>query len=365
MRLDDIAEALGARLIGDGTIEVVRVVHPRDARSDADLAVAIDRTLLPLLAQTPVQAAVVAAGATVPGDSVRGWIEVPRAATAMATLTELFNLPIHAEPGIHASAVIAPDARIGSGVSIGPLCVVGPGAEIGHGTILMAHVTVGAGARIGANALLHPGVRVGERVLIGDRVILHHNASIGADGFSFITPEPGSVESAKATGAVGATNTVLRRINSLGTVIVEDDVEVGANAAIDRGTLSATRIGRHTKIDNLVQIGHNVTIGESCMLCGMVGIAGSAVIGNRVVLAGRVGVADHVRIGDDVVVMAGSGVATNLAPRAVYGGAPAVPRQRAIEQILMLGRLKGLFADVAALKQRLLAPETKTEAKPE
>ena len=133
----------------------------------------------------------------------------------------------HVSPG----EVIAEDARIGSGVSIGPLCAIGPGAEIGHGTILMAQVTVGAGARIGANSLLHPGVRVGERVIVGDRVILHHNASIGADGFSFITPEPGSVESAKATGAVQATNTVLRRINSLGTVILADRQTLQMNPA--------------------------------------------------------------------------------------------------------------------------------------
>jgi UDP-3-O-[3-hydroxymyristoyl] glucosamine N-acyltransferase len=205
--------------------------------------------------------------------------------------------------------------------------------------------------------LFHPGVRIGDRVIVGDRVILHHNASIGADGFSFVTPEPGSVEAAKSTGRVEATNTALRRIHSLGAVVLGDDVEVGANSAIDRGTLSDTRIGRHTKIDNLVQIGHNVTVGEMCMLCGQVGIAGSARIGNRVVLAGQVGVGDHIKIGDDAVVAAKSAVGTDVAPRTVVMGIPAVPRDRAIDQLLNIGRLKGLFAEVAALKARLKTVE--------
>src|SRR3546814_8918202 len=127
----------------------------------------------------------------------------------------------------------------------------------------MPQATVGAEARIGADCLIHPGARIGERVVVGDRVIIHHNASIGADGFSFVTPEPGSVETAKASGRVEATNTALVRINSIGTVILGDDVEVGACTAIDRGTVSATRIGNNTKIDDLVMIGHNCIVGEN------------------------------------------------------------------------------------------------------
>jgi UDP-3-O-[3-hydroxymyristoyl] glucosamine N-acyltransferase len=156
---------------------------------------------------------------------------------------------------------------------------------------------------------------------------------------------------------VGATNQVLRRINSIGTVVIGDDVEIGANTAIDRGTISATRIGSHSKIDNLVQIGHNVRIGEGCMICGQVGIAGSAVVGDRVVLAGQVGIADHVTIGNDAVVGAKSAVGTDVAPRTVVMGIPAMPRQRAYDQLLNLGRLKGLFAEVATLKERLKSVE--------
>ncbi|MBI1208797.1 MAG: UDP-3-O-(3-hydroxymyristoyl)glucosamine N-acyltransferase [Azospirillum sp.] len=361
MKLVDIAEALDARVTGDGTIEVLRAVHPADAAGPEDLVIAMDKALLPLLATTPARAAVVLEGVLPPTGNVVACVVVKRAATAMAGLTTLFERPIHAEAGIHPTAVVAPDAVVGTGVSLGAFVFVGSRAVIGPGTIVMSHVTIGAEARVGAACLFHPGVRVGERVEIGDRVILHHNASIGADGFSFITPEPGSVETAKATGQVGASNRLLRRINSIGTVILGDDVEVGANSAIDRGTVTATRVGRNSKIDNLVQIGHNVVVGENCMICGLTGIAGSAVIGNRVVLAGRVGVADHQKIGDDAIVMAGSGVATNVPPKAVYGGYPAVPRDRALEQVVNIGRLKSLYAEVAALKARLKSVEPPPE----
>jgi UDP-3-O-[3-hydroxymyristoyl] glucosamine N-acyltransferase len=219
--------------------------------------------------------------------------------------------------------------------------------------MIHAHVTVGADVIIGLDCLIYPGVRVGDRVRIGNRVILHHNASIGADGFSFVTPDHGSVESAKALGSVEKTNTRLLRINSIGTVVLADDVEVGANSAIDRATLSATRIGSNTKIDNLVQIAHNVVIGENCLICGMVGISGSVTIGDRVVLGGAVGIADNVSIGSDAVIGAGSAVASNVPERAIRIGRPALPRERAFEQLRLVGRLRSLFTEVADLKKRI------------
>ena len=143
------------------------------------------------------------------------------------------------------------------------------------------------------------------------------------------------------------------RINSIGTVVLEDDVEVGANSAIDRATLAATHIGKNTKIDNLVQIGHNVVVGENCLICGMVGISGSVTIGDRVVLGGGVGIADNVSIGSDVVIGAGSAVASNVSANAVMLGRPAMPRERAFEQFRFVGRLRSLFAEVSHLKKRI------------
>ncbi|MBB4285736.1 UDP-3-O-(3-hydroxymyristoyl)glucosamine N-acyltransferase [Roseospira goensis] len=352
MNAADLAALLHADLHGDGTLPVRRPCHPAEARAPDDVAVAMDGTLLALLADSAAKVAVVAADAVarVPAGAVGALVAVGRPRLAMAGLTGAFAPPPPVPVGVHPSAVIEDGVTLGEGVAIGPFVHVGAGAEIGAGTVVCSHVTIGAGVRIGPHGLIHAGARIGSGSTLGAHVILHHNASIAADGFSFVTPEKGSVESAKETGRVDATNTGLVRIHSLAAVTLGDYVEVGACACLDRGTLSDTRIGDHTKIDDLVLIGHNVRVGAHCMLCGQVGIAGSAVIGDRVVLAGRVGVADHVTIGDDAVVAAGSGVGTSLKGRAVYAGTPAVERERAFETYMLTQRLKGLFRDVRALK---------------
>lgn len=353
MKLSDIAATLDARVEGDGSVEIHRAVHPAEAEGEGDLALAMDKTLLPLLMTGRATAAVVAEGAAVPPQVVNR-IRVRRGGVAMASLMDLFEKPVHAEPGVHPQAFIADGAVVGRGVSIGPFVYVGPGAVIGDGCILLPHVTVGAGAHLGPGCLIHPGARIGERVEMGARCIIHPNAAIGNDGFSFVTPEPGSVETAKASGRVGASNTLIRRVNSIGTVILGDEVEVGAGSTIDRGTVTATRIGNGTKIDNLVQIGHNCQIGSNCMLCGHVGIAGSVTIGDRVVMAGKSGVADHVTIGSDSILAACAAVGTNVPPKSIYMGYPAIPRGEFFDQFKALARLKRLFADVAALKKVVL-----------
>jgi UDP-3-O-[3-hydroxymyristoyl] glucosamine N-acyltransferase len=222
-------------------------------------------------------------------------------------------------------------------------------------------VTVGSGAVVGAGCLLHPGVRLGERVVLGDRVIVHHNASIGADGFSYVTPEPASFEAARGHAGDEVTARIrdLRRINSIGTVVIGDDVEIGAGAAIDRANIGATIIGRGTKIDNLVQVGHNCVIGEDCLFSGQVGISGSARIGDRVVLAGQAGIADHARIGDDAIVGPQSGVSRIVGERQVVMGYPAVKRSTFFSERLNIGRIGRLLREVADLRARLSALEQK------
>ena len=359
MKLSEIAKALEGELVGDGSIEIARVVHPAEAESAADLALAMDKALLAALDGCKARAAVLAGDAAPPEGRLDGYVRIKRPRFAMAGLTRLFDAPVHAPEGIHPSAIVEPDAEVAKDVRIGPFTYVASGAVVASGTILMSHVTVGAGARIGPGSLLHAGVRIGERVRIGARAIIHQNASIGADGFSFVTPEAGAVEEARGGGdTVTARNEVLTRINSIGTVLIGDDVEIGACTSIDRGTVSATRIGDSTKIDDLVMIGHNVEIGENCLICGQVGIAGSTRIGSRVVLAGQVGVADHLTIGDDVVVAARSAVATSLPSRMVAMGAPALPRSTATEIYMYTRRLKGLFEDLGRLKSRLAAIES-------
>ncbi len=357
--LAELAETLGARLIGRGDIRVERIVHPADVTGPLDLAFATDEALLPLLEKTKAHAVVVTESGAEKLPPRRGMtrLEVTRPRLALATLTTLFAKSSGPAPGIHPTAVVEPSAVLGDNVTLGAFVYVGPNAHIGAGAVLHPHVFVGEGATIGAGTVLRAGVCVGEGVQLGARCLVHFNASLGADGFSFVTPEAGSVESAKSTGAVGATNTALVRIASLGPVIIGDDVEIGANTSLDRGTLRATRIGNGTKIDNQVQVGHNVVVGENVLLCGRVGIAGSAVIGDRVVLGGGVGVADHVTVGADSVVMGMSGVAGNVLPKSVVGGLPAKPRSQLLEDLLQIGRLKSLARRVATLTTRLDALE--------
>ena len=360
--LQELAERLDATLIGGAARMVGRLVHPAAYRDGHDLALAMDKDLLPLLRTHQVAAAVVSADAVIEPGLLDACLVVRRPRVAMAILTNLFAPVPRFGTGIHPSAVIDRSASIGHDVLIGPFCVVGPDAVIGDGAQLQSQVTVESGAHIGPRTVLRAGVRIGADCVVGADCLFHFNASIGSDGFSFVTQERGSVEAAKSDGAVTATNQGLLRIASLGAVVIGDEVEIGASTAIDRGTIAPTRIGARTKIDNHVQIGHNVQIGTDCMICGRVGIAGSTIIGDRVVIGGAAGVADHVRIGDDAVLMAMSGVTGNVPPKQLYGGIPALPRAKALEILIHTNRLKSLFNNVEALTARVkrLEPDDKT-----
>lgn len=351
-----IAEAVAGTLTGDGQTTLARVAHPADTIRPDDLVLAIDPKLLPLLEGKKAAALIVARGVDVPAGLAQAVIAVDRGRLAMATLTKLFAETVPVQPGIHPTAVVESGATIGQNVTIGAQSFVGASAVIGDNSVLHPQTYVAPRATIGPDALIYPGARIGMDVVIGARSIIHFNASVGADGFSFVTPQQGSVEQAKSSGGgtvAAGSNSALLRIASLGAVIIGDDVEIGANTSIDRGTIVSTRIGHGTKIDNQVQIGHNVTIGDNCLLCGRVGIAGSAKIGNRVVLGGAVGVADHVTIGDDAVAMAMSGIAGNVPARSVMGGIPAMPREKLMEQFMGLGRLKQFFRKIDILTGRV------------
>jgi UDP-3-O-[3-hydroxymyristoyl] glucosamine N-acyltransferase len=352
--LQEIARALDASVVGDASLTAAQMVHPLQARSKTDLIFIMEPALLAALPQLPTRIAVVAEGIAIPDGALDGFIVVKRARLALAKLLELFDKPVHAYAGIHPSAIVDPSAKIGENVSIGALAYVGPNAVVGNNTIVMPHVTVGAEAVVGENVLLHPGVRIGERVVLGNRVIIHHNASIGADGFSFVTPEAGSIESARQSGGkIEAQNTEIIRINSIGTVVLEDDVEVGACTTIDRANLGATIVKKGTKIDNLVMIGHNNTVGSNCLIVSQVGISGSCKIGDRVVLAGQSGLKDHLKIGDDAIVMARAGVMWDVEPKSVVVGEPAMPQREYFQNLAYINKLKKMNKDLKDMKARL------------
>ncbi|MEX0851935.1 MAG: UDP-3-O-(3-hydroxymyristoyl)glucosamine N-acyltransferase [Bauldia sp.] len=348
MKLNDIARALAAEVVGEAALEVRRVVHPADAEGPTDLAVALSEESRAAVAGSRAGALIVAAGAGRPDKDCPLLIYAGHERQALAILTSLFDRgPEHAD-GIHPSAVVAADAAIGNRASVGPHSVIGARTSVGEGTTILANVTVGAEVAIGRDCLIHPGVVIADRVKIGDRVILHPNAVIGADGFSFVASE-----------GVGRLPT---RIHSLGTVVIGDDVEIGAATTIDRATLRRTTIGRGTKIDNQVQIAHNVTIGRSCLICGMVGIAGSVIIGDHVLLAAGAGVNDHVSIGANAKIGGLSGVSHSVPADGEVLGIPALPKATWMDLYVKTRRLKQLYPRVDDLEQRLAALEKAAKA---
>ncbi len=354
MKASAIAAALNARTLGAADVEVGRAVHPAEAGRTGDLAVAVTPDTIRLLADTKAEMALTTADAGIPEDRFKALILVGRSRSNLADLTALLRHHAEALPGIHPSAVIAEDATIAPDASIGPFTVIRSGVTIGARTVVLSQATIAEGASVGDDCLIYPGVRIGWGCRIGDRAIIHHNASIGADGFGFVSALPGAVDAATGTAVLagaGAHPNPLKKIHGLAGVEIDDDVEIGALTAIDRGTLKPTRVGRGTKIDDQVMIGHNVEIGADCMLCGQVGLAGSVVVGDGAVLGGRVAVADHLKIGAGAVVAGSSGVGTNVPPGAVYAGTPAVPHGEAVENLKLMRRLRR-FLDRSAQQSK-------------
>ncbi|MCY4541380.1 MAG: UDP-3-O-(3-hydroxymyristoyl)glucosamine N-acyltransferase, partial [Rhodobacteraceae bacterium] len=271
-----------------------------------------------------------------------------------------FAEPRDEDPVVHASACIESGVSIGRNVSIGPFSVIAEGAAIGDQCRIGSHVTIGGGSRIGARASIDSGVRIGHDVHIGDDFVAHGNVVVGSDGFSFETAAEGAIEAAKQSfgEGTGKRQSNYSKIHSFGSVVIGDNVELGACTAIDRGTLEATQIGSGTKVDNLVHIAHNVVIGKDCLICGLVGIAGSARLGDRVVLAGMCGVKDHIRIGDDVVAGGATKIFSSVPSNSFVMGSPAVEMSRQIALYKSLRRLPRLLKRVARLERRLSGKPT-------
>lgn len=349
----EIAEATGLALVGNGSLRTARACPPDEAGAE-DLAVAMSEKFAQKLKDSAARAAVLWEGADYAELGLEGALIAPRPRVAMATVTGFFAHGDDLVPGIHPTAIVEAGAVLGEDAWVGPFVVVGQGARIGAGARISGHVTIGGDAVIGARVRLRPGVRVGARCTLGDDVLIHENAVIGADGFSFEPPQRGSVEAARATGAVTATNDMgFLRIHSLAGVTVGDGVEIGAGTTLDRGTLTDTRVGSGTKIDNQVQIGHNVQVGQNCLLCAQVGLAGSAVLGDRVVLGGKVGVGDHLTIGSDVICAAGTLVGSDVAAKSIMMGIPAVPREDALRQLMAVRRMPRLVDQMVEVRKKL------------
>jgi UDP-3-O-[3-hydroxymyristoyl] glucosamine N-acyltransferase len=320
MKLAQIATALGAKLEnGSPDIEITSVAGIKEAGL-GQLTFVANPKYAAAARSTKASAVIVAE-------------EFPALAAAMlrsrnpylafAHALELFNQPPRYEPGMHPTAVVHPSAKIGEGAHIGPFVVIDRDVEIGNKAVLLAHVVIYRDARIGDNFFAHAHAVVREGCQLGNNVLLQNGAVIGADGFGFAKDDAGH----------------WYKIVQPEPVILEDDVEVQANSCVDRASVEKTHIGRGTKIDNLVQVGHGSRVGEHSLLASQVGLAGSTEIGNHVILTGQVGVVGHCKIGDGAIVTPQSGVAGDIEAGAIVSGAPAVDHKLWLKYSAVLPRL--------------------------
>jgi UDP-3-O-[3-hydroxymyristoyl] glucosamine N-acyltransferase len=338
VKLGEIARLTGGRLVGDAEVEIAGVASIGEA-GEGDITFIGHPRYADCLHRTKASAIIV--GREIP-DSPKPLIIVPQPYLALAQVLEHFVGTRPERPrNIHPTAVVAPDAIIGDDVSIGAYAVIEDGASVGPDTIIFPHVYIGASAAIGKACTIHPLAVVGEGVVLGDRVIVHAHAVIGSDGFGYA--RDGNRH---------------RRIPQIGTVLIGDDVEIGAGVTIDRATLGATRIGRGTKIDNLVQIGHNVTVGEDTIIVAQVGISGSTEIGSNVILAGQAGLVGHISVGDGAVVGAQAGVTKSVPAGEVVSGYPARSHRAASKVYACMQHLPDLLTRVKRLEEKMGEQET-------
>ena len=337
MSVEEIAEMVKGTVVGDRQVRITGLNGIRDA-GPGELTFLGDQRYIRYLAST--RAAAVLVSTLHPG-ARQPLIHVENPHLSFAKLLAALALKNQAYPrGIHPTAVVADSATLGDNVALDAHVTIAPGAVIGDDVILYAGVYIGNHVTIGEGTIIYPNTTIRERTSVGKRCIIHSNVAIGTDGFGFV-PQNGSIF----------------KVPQVGTVIIGDDVEIGSNSAIDRATCGQTRIGRGTKVDNLVQIAHNVSIGEFCTISGGVGIAGSATIGNRVTIGGQAGINGHIDIGDNVVIAGRAGVTKSVSSNSVVSGFPAKDIEDARRIIASQARLPEDRKRLRDLERRIVELE--------
>lgn len=334
MKLSLIAEKIGCRMVG-ADVEIVRVAGIEQAEA-GDLTFVSNRKYIRHIGRTRASAIIL--GEDIPA------VEIPSLRTddpylAFAHALELFFEPCVPEPGVHPTAVVARCALLAPGVAVGPYAVVGERCRIGAGTVIHPHVVLYPGVEIGRECVLHSGVAVREGCRIGDRVVLQNGVIVGGDGFGFAPTRDGS----------------WTKIPQAGKVVIEDDVEVGANSTIDRAAVGDTTIRRGAKLDNLVQVGHGAEVGEHSVLAAQAGLAGSTRLGRRVMVGGQAGFAGHLEVGDGAVITAQSGTSHDVAAGSTVSGSPAFRSAAWLRASAAFARLPELVRKVRALEEEIRA----------
>ena len=333
LHLKQIAELVDGEIVGNPDLLITGVAGIQDAR-EGDITFLAYPKYLPFLDRTQATAVITSKEIT---HSSKPLVRSANPSQAFNRLIHHFAPPKAMPPkGVHASSVVDPSAVLGAEVSIGPCAVIEAGVRVGDRSVIGAGVVLERESIIGADCHLHPNVTIGHGTLIGDRVVIHSGAVVGGDGFGFDT--------------LGGTHA---RIPHIGIVVIEDEVEIGACVCIDRAKFDKTWIKKGVKIDNLVQIAHNVVVGENSMIISQSGISGSTELGRQVVLAGQVGVTGHIKIGDNVIVGATAGVTKSVPENTIVLGSPAKPIAEQKRIVALISRLPELFKDLLAIKKKL------------
>ena len=330
LTLGDIAHRIGAELQGNPDTPVSGVAGIETAAADQITFVANPKYAGQ--ART-TRAAAVLVEPDFPALDRVATLRIRNPYLAFARVLDLFYAAPTYAPGVHPTAVVDPTAEIGAGAHIGAYVVIGPRVLLGEGAVILSHVVLYEGARIGNRFLAHAHAVVREFCQIGDDVTLQNGAVIGGDGFGYAKD-----------------GTRWRKIAQSGVTVLEDGVEVQSNSCVDRASIGETRIGQGSKVDNLVQVGHGSLVGQDTLLCAQVGLAGSTEIGHRVILAGQVGVAGHLKVGDDAVATAQTGIPSDVAPKSVVSGYPAMDNRQWLRAAAGFARLPELIREVRALR---------------
>jgi UDP-3-O-[3-hydroxymyristoyl] glucosamine N-acyltransferase len=334
--LSQIANLIGASATNLPNVQVSGLATLDEATA-SDLSFLGSETYLHDFEKTKAAAVIVSRKLRLPPGPGPATLIVDDADLAVARVLELFAPPIPRPPaGVDPSARVAPTASISDGVAIGAYVLVGERSRIGAGTVIHPGVVISDDVNIGQGCEIHPNVTIRERISIGNRVIIHAGSVLGTDGFGYRWD-----------------GTRHQKIPQIGTVMIEDDVEIGSCVCIDRAKFSTTRIGRGTKIDNLVQIAHNVQMGAHCIIVGQAGLAGSVKLGNGVVMGGQCAIRDHITLGDGSMVAACSGVAEDVEPKTIVSGLPALPHRQSLREQAALRRLPDLVVQVRKLQEQL------------
>lgn len=330
--LQELADFVGGEVIGQADLEIAGITSIEDAQAH-QITFAMGGAYLEKAAKSKAGAVIVPLEIT---DFPKPVLRVAHPKAAFASLLELYTPPPKVTRGIHNSCVVAETARIEDNVALLPNVVVGENAVIGKNTIIYPGVFIGEDVSIGEDCIIYPNVTIREGCCIGSRVIIHSSTVVGSDGYGFVTIDGHH-----------------RKVPQVGIVVVEDDVEIGACVALDRATTGETVIGRGTKMDNLIHVGHNVVVGEDCLFVAFTGISGSTKIGNRVTFAGQSGASGHLTIGDNCVFAAKCGVIGNVPPNSFYAGFPGRPHKEWLRAEASVYKVPDMLKKMKELEKRL------------